>query len=257
MISACNTVGTFPINWKKIPIQSLPYKMVVADSCNLDSIRKGILSYRYKPEAAIFSSDFIVNERLYSGTPIESTASFYKRLPDNHGFKVVIFAFLNMDDYETYPAYSIQTMNRNNHCIDKMVISSLIPGGCEWKRDFVYLKNGRIIITDSTKVWSSDDGSEAQPSIVYSRADIFMYTINSKGRFVRWYPQKNGTVEKRQREECSDSFTDLLEEKGCIKNHKREGTWIVSHKHIDENASYYIPKKVFYRQGVEVYTEKK
>lgn len=124
---------TLFINWNTLPIQRLPFSIEACDSSNVDSIRESIRNSPYTSVVAAFSPNTFVNERLYSGDGIDSTARFYKRLPDRYGFKVVIFSFLNQDDYDVYPAYSIQTLDNYNRCIDKMVICSYVPGGCAWK----------------------------------------------------------------------------------------------------------------------------
>ncbi len=243
---------TLFISWSTIPIQRLPFSIEACDSSNVDSIRESIRNSPYTSVVAAFSPNTFVNERLYSGDGIDSTARFYKRLPDRYGFKVVIFSFLNQADYDVYPAYSIQTLDNYNRCIDKMVICSYVPGGCAWKRSFACMANGRIVITDSVEVLSSDDGSEENPQIVLSRENTYMYIINPHGRFVRWYPQEFGYISKPLKEECDDTATGLYEERGQVKNHLREGYWLVAQKRESKNDNSYIQRKIYYQNGESI-----
>jgi hypothetical protein len=253
LIISCNRQNIAQIAWKHIPVQELPYSMsAFSDWDNLINAQDEI---RMDPEnivTSLFKGNISINERLYTGSCIDSTVRFFKRLPDTGKYKVLIFRYLNQGDNDSYPAYAMQTVDSVGASVDNLSISATMPGGYSWSRSFTCDSNYIITVVDSIECLSSDDGSEENPTITYSRQDVYKYTINNHGRFIRYYDMKDGDVANYLLDDNSPQRQNIYKEKGKVEDHKREGIWLIVVKKEEGDIVKYVQERVTYHNGEQI-----
>jgi hypothetical protein len=200
----------------------------------------------------IFGGCTPVNDRYYSGHGIVSTAKLYMRLSDVGANKVVLFAYMNRDDYKSYPAFELQTFDSLNHCKDKLVVGSSTCGERSWSRSFNCDKSYRIVLTDNVVCFNTEDGTNNDPPVVYKRTTKNSYMINNNGRIVRYYTSSELSVDELLVDDWSNDRYAILQEKGLVKNHLREGQWHIVEKRRLANENIFVKGIGNYEAGIKI-----
>lgn len=195
----------------------------------------------------IFGGCGVVSDRYYTGSGLDSTIRFYKRLPNVGECKVVMFAYRNQDDFASYPAFELQTFDAEDHFVDRLVVASSTWGERSWRRSFVCDENYMITVSDNITVLEIDDGLNENPEIIYARTTEQTYKVNKDGYFVRYYEPRMTSVNIHFQDDWSDDTYPIQREHGEVINHLREGVWKVIEKRVTEDRTYFV-------QGVGAYT---
>lgn len=213
------------IDWSTILVDTLPFKYQLAISeyrsweYNIESFFNhfGIKNRNDKLNVLFSDSTELYNAPFYSGHPNKVSGYFFKRFPDICGNRILLFVSLDKEsDLEGGPKpinMELQTFDKDNQLIDKIIVYEIIPNECTWSRGFEYEKNF-IEITDILYCVdiNTDNNNVLSDSTVFHD-----YQIKDNGKIVRYYKQREGF------------YKDLdFKEEGTLKNHNKEGLWKAS-----------------------------
>ncbi|HBK71879.1 MAG TPA: hypothetical protein DDZ39_09540 [Flavobacteriaceae bacterium] len=178
-------------DWKTIDIQKLPFEFNYKYDSILDyyytldyfSKRKLIntgseLNQFFSDSTSFFpKEDLMITES--KNYPYIGKGYFYKRLPDVNNNKVLVFIYQNIQEEETLPYFEMQTFNKNNKAIDKLIIAGGINFDCSWDRKFSIDEDYTITITDKEACFDMEDEKE-----IGKRTINTQYQIKEDGSIV-------------------------------------------------------------------------
>lgn len=156
-------------DFDSIAIQKLPYSFAFDKDSILDyhytletfestsKIDKNAKLNSYFSDSTVFYDNenlFITDSKNY---PYKGEAYFYTRLPNINDIKVLIFTYENSEEPETLPYFEIQTFDKNNTIIDKLILAGGINYDCSWDRQYAIDNDYKIIIIDNESCFNPED----------------------------------------------------------------------------------------------------
>jgi len=171
-------------NWETVNIQKLPFEFNYKYDSILDyyytldyfSSKKLIdtsskLNYYFSDSTSFFPKEdlMIIESKNY---PYIGKGYFHKRLPDVNNNKVLVFIYQNTTEEETLPYFELQTFNKNNEAIDKLIIAGGINFDCSWDRKFSIDEDYTITITDKEACFDMEDEKEIGKRIINTQYQI-------------------------------------------------------------------------------------
>ena len=242
------------IDWCNIPISKLPFEIDYPCANGYETLNEHIRNADSTINLnSIFGGFAKINEVTYYTGGINESVAFYKRLPDIGGNKVVIFSYQSaFSHYMEYPTFELQTFDKSNICIDKVIIALGLFDECVWRRSVIFNENYLIILKDSLVCYDSDsDENENDNVIVMCQSeDVHSYKINNNGFIVRYYNESVGRINSDKKDPWDNEQSLNLMTKGNVVNHLREGLWYIVEKYQFEQGEY-IQGVGHYKQGVK------
>lgn len=214
------------IDWNSIPIDTIFFRYPYNKTSELRTWEydidkffnhEGLINKKNNIDYLFNDSTILENTFFYSGHPNKNKGYFFKRLSDIGKNRVLLFVSLDTDsDLEggMKPiSIEIQIFDKENICIDKMIVYEVIPNECTWNRVFEYQRKNILKIQD--RLFCIDINASTRENNVLSDSSVIYYNqIKENGKIVRHYDKSNGF------------YNDLsFKEKGLIKNHYKEGLW--------------------------------
>ena len=216
---------------EKTEITQLPFRYNYPQRAENIDLFECIDKNKKHPLNDLFSDSTFLKDRFYRyGHPCKAEAVFYKRLPDLYGFRILLFTYHDKSEYKL-PSIEVQIFDNNNKIIDKMIVAEATDYECAWRRSFEYTKDGLIKITDSDRCIDVTEDTVARKEV-----NVFYYKINTTGRIIRYFLQKNGEhlLMLHDYGDADRSEENIIAEKGRFKNHVKTGLW---EEHADDTFS--------------------
>lgn len=128
--------------------------------------------------ATAYDSVFINNE--FIGCAVDSTIRLYRNLPDIKGIKPVLLIYLRECHNDSYPAIELQTFDKNDHFIDRLLVSvSIFEEGGLFRSSEID-STGRIKVKDIIVHYDLENDGEEEVT-----EKLYYYTIDEHGSFIK------------------------------------------------------------------------
>ena len=173
-----------------IPITKLPYSFkyiydsISTQSKSIDSfLKKKLINKESKlnnlfSDSTSFSSKETLNIVKYINFPYSGNAYFFKKLPNLNEIKLLLFIYENKNHDYNLPYFELQTFNKENKNIDKLIVAGAREYECSWDRSFSIDKNYLITISNIESCYDIEEEKK-----IDKKEYLIQYKINKKGLF--------------------------------------------------------------------------
>ncbi len=130
-------------------------------------------------DATLFrvSDDLMAKDE--NGYPYKGNAYFFKKLPDFHNHKIMLFTYENSNQEYYLPYMELQTFDKDKLLIDKMIVAGGFAKDCSWNRSFSIDKNFTLTVTDTESCFDTE-----KEDIVDEKTIVWKYQIQENGRIL-------------------------------------------------------------------------
>lgn len=160
-----------------------PFRIAVPNDLDSMALLKKSIAELKKPDfqgkTSVTVYDSVYLDGLFIGKGIPSSVKLYKRLLPAGNIKVMLFAYLRECHNDSYPALELQTFDREDRFIDRLLVSTSIFEEGGLYRYAEMDENGKISVTDVVVDYDRENDTEEVNTTVSG------YVIDGKGKFVR------------------------------------------------------------------------
>lgn len=165
-----------------VPSEPLPFHYSYLDNIgDIYTLNDFLKNEKYTGHAkldSLFSpgTTLTMREGQY-GHPYSGKARFFKRLPDVHGKKVLLFAYWDQQTDYKLPTIELQTFDNQLKVIDKMIVVDGTNYECSWNRSFTLSKDYVLNVKDEDVCWDIENGKKAS-----DKTKTHTYTLDPDGK---------------------------------------------------------------------------
>lgn len=177
-------VNTVNDSVKLIPNNRPPLRVAVPNDLDSMSLMKTEIyqlkrnAIQSKTAVTAYDSVFINNE--FIGCAIDSTIRLYKKLPEIKNIKPVLLIYLRECHNDSYPAIELQTFDKNDNFIDRLLVSfSIFEEGGLFRSSEID-SDGKIKVKDIIIHCDLENDGEEEVT-----ENLYYYTIDNHGSFIK------------------------------------------------------------------------